>query len=74
MDSNGKANRPLPVLLSTKEVADLLDCSIKTVYRLRDAGRIPAPLHIGRDLRWRLDRLQTWIDRGCPDCRVAFRK
>jgi len=34
-------------LLDVKEVAGLLSCSPRTVYRLADAGRIPAPVRLG---------------------------
>ncbi len=53
-------------LLSLGDVATRLRVSTRHVRRLADAGRIPAPIHIGRLLRWRSEQLSTWIDAGCP--------
>jgi excisionase family DNA binding protein len=55
-----------PVLLDVKAVAALLNCSQRTVYRLADAGKMPAPLHLGALVRWPSDVLMDWIKSGCP--------
>jgi excisionase family DNA binding protein len=42
-------------VLTAKEVASLLKCSRWTVYKLRDAGKIPAPFFLfdgARGERW----------------------
>jgi excisionase family DNA binding protein len=58
-------NRP-PALLDVDAVAKLLTCSPRTVWRLSDAGKMPAPVRVGRLVRWPLKVLMEWIDRGCP--------
>lgn len=45
------------ILLTPAQVADLLGTSIRTVERLVHAGRLPAPLKLGRASRWRRDTL-----------------
>jgi excisionase family DNA binding protein len=59
------------VLLDVQQVADLLNCSARHVYRLADAGRMPAPLKLGALVRWRRQDLDTWLTGGCRPVRAA---
>lgn len=52
----------LPLLLDVKEVAALLSVSVRSVWRLRDAGDLPAPVRVGKLIRWRRDALLRWLD------------
>lgn len=56
-------------LLTVKEVAEWLGCSVKHVWRQADAGRMPRPVKFGGLTRWRRNELQTWIDGGCRPVR-----
>lgn len=58
-------------MMTVKEVAGLMGCSIRTVWSLADTGRMPAPVRVRRIVRWRSDEVQEWIAAGCPDCREA---
>jgi excisionase family DNA binding protein len=60
-------------LLDVRAVAALLDCSTRHVYRLADAGRMPAPLRLGALIRWRRQDLDAWLAAGCRPCRTAGR-
>jgi excisionase family DNA binding protein len=53
-------------LIDAPEAADRLRVSVRTLRRLTDAGRCPAPIRVGRCLRWRSSDLDTWIAAGCP--------
>ncbi len=53
-------------LLDVSDVAKLLNCSPRHVYRLADAGRMPRPVRLGALVRWRADELRRWIADGCP--------
>ncbi|NLV40943.1 MAG: helix-turn-helix domain-containing protein [Candidatus Hydrogenedentes bacterium] len=55
-------------LLDVVAVAGLLGISERGVWRFRDAGRMPAPVTLGRLVRWRHADLTAWIAAGCPDC------
>ena len=55
-----------PVLLTVKEVAEMLGLSERTVYRLADVNKMPRPVKIGAAVRWRRNELDTWIEDGCP--------
>lgn len=54
-----------PMLLDVRSVAALLDCSTRTVRRLADSGRMPAPIKVAALLRWRRDAIEEWIAGGC---------
>ena len=59
-------DRAASVLLDVRAVAALLDCSRRHIYRLADAGRMPAPVRIGALVRWRRSDLDAWLAAGCP--------
>ncbi len=54
------------LLLSADQLARILDVSVRTIWRLRDTGRLPPPLRIGGGVRWRRADIQNWIEEGCP--------
>jgi excisionase family DNA binding protein len=56
-------------LLDVQAVAELLGCSTRHVYRLSDAGRMPAPVKLGALVRWSASAIRQWIDAGCPAVR-----
>ncbi len=56
-------------MLTVDEVAKLLACSGRHVYRLVDAGHMPAPVRLGRAVRWPRIAIETWIIEGCPNLR-----
>ena len=55
----------LPVLLDVGQVAKLLGCSTRHVYRLADGGRMPRPVKLGALNRWSLAGIEEWISDGC---------
>jgi len=55
-------------LLNLNQVCGRLKLSRRSVYRLKDAGRMPQPLRLGRALRWRADELDQWVANGCKPC------
>lgn len=56
-------------LLDVRAVAALLDCSARQVFRLSEAGQMPAPVRIGRLVRWRRAEIDSWLAAGCPSSR-----
>ena len=57
----------VPILLSADRVAAALDISVRTLWRLRAAGKLPAPVKIGGSVRWRYEEITLWIEAGCPN-------
>ena len=62
------------VLISIHDVAKMLNCSPRHVYRLVDTRRIPQPVKLGALLRWVRSDVDQWVTNGCPDCRKGNRR
>jgi len=61
-------------MLNVGDVAKMLRCSTRTVYRLADSGRMPRPVKLGALVRWPRDEIEGWVADGCPNCRKAVRR
>lgn len=59
-------NAQTPSLLTAKEVAGLLKVSMRTIWRLKSAGRLPQSIDLGGSVRWSALEVFRWIERGCP--------
>jgi predicted DNA-binding transcriptional regulator AlpA len=55
-----------PLLITAEELARLLHISLRTLWRLRSAGRLPEPVRIAGMVRWRVDEIKNWVAAGCP--------
>ena len=53
----------MPELRSTAKTAAMLDCSIRTVYRLVDRGEL-RPVRLGRVLRFEIDEIERYLLRN----------
>jgi len=58
-------------LLDVQQVAELLNCSVRHVYRLVDSGKMPRPVRLGTLCRWSREELDDWIAAGCKPIRMA---
>jgi len=65
--------RELPAMLAVDDVAGLLACSARHVYRLADLGRMPRPVKLGALVRWSRAAVLAWVEQGCPSCRGAVK-
>ena len=45
------------------DIADRLQVSVRTVYRLPN---FPAPIRIGRLVRWREEDVDAWVEKRAP--------
>lgn len=64
-------DQPVPdaerlLLITVDQVANLLQVSERTVWRMRSGGDIPAPVRVAGNVRWRLGEIKDWINAGCP--------
>ena len=55
--------------LKASDVALMLNCSTRNVYRLRDSGKIPTSVKIGSLVRWHEQVIRNWIADGCKPSR-----
>ena len=62
LDSDGAH----PQLLTAKCVAELLQISTRSLWRLLSAGKLLQPVRLGGSVRWRAAEVTRWINAGCP--------
>jgi excisionase family DNA binding protein len=62
--ANASQNRT--ALITAAELAELMQISPRTLWRLLSAGKIIQPIRIGGSTRWRLREVEEWIAAGCP--------
>lgn len=55
-----------PLVITAAQLAKLLQVSLRTLWRLNSAKRLPAPVRLGGTVRWRFDEIRIWIAEGCP--------
>lgn len=54
-------------LITAKTLAKMLSVSVRTVWRLRSAAKLPEPVIIGGSVRWKLSDIELWQRLGCCD-------
>jgi len=54
------------------DIGVILKCSLRTVYRLIDSGRMPPPVRLGGLIRWSPAVIDEWLAKGCPSCRTQL--
>jgi predicted DNA-binding transcriptional regulator AlpA len=55
-----------PQLIDAAEFARLLSVSKATIWRLREAGKLPDAIALtSQCIRWRADIVADWINAGC---------
>ena len=69
IDGREAGSEKMPVMLTVNDVARMLKCSSRHVWRLSDAGRMPRPCKVGALCRWEQTTVKQWIADGCPNCR-----
>ena len=51
-----------PELLTAEAVADILNVSIRTIWRMIERGQLPEPVRFNRKLvRWRRADVTAWV-------------
>lgn len=48
-------------LLSPRELGDILSKSLNAIHHMRQRGMLPAPIKLGRSLRWRASDINAWL-------------
>jgi predicted DNA-binding transcriptional regulator AlpA len=62
-----------PSTYDVNDIAGRCKCSIRHVWRMRDAGILPQPIKLGSLVRWNAELIDDWIRRGCSPCRKGKR-
>ena len=55
------------LLLTAAQVAEILAISVRHVHKLNREEKIPAPVRLGRSVRWSRNEIKAWIAAGSPD-------
>ena len=53
-------------LICAESLARMLDVSVRTLWRLRNSGKLPLPIKLGGSVRWRTSEILAWVAAGCP--------
>ena len=56
-----------PYLLTAAQLCKLLNVSKRTLWRLRSASKLPAPVRLAGSVRWNANEIAAWINAGCPE-------
>jgi excisionase family DNA binding protein len=64
--TGGKLVLTDPLFYTVDDVAALLQVSKRHVWRMHDAGRMPAAVRLGRLVRWPKALIDDWVRDGCP--------
>lgn len=50
-------------MLTLSELAALLSVTVQTLYDLHSKGRSPRGFRVGRELRFRVSEVESWLER-----------
>jgi predicted DNA-binding transcriptional regulator AlpA len=56
-----------PILIDAEGLAKILMVTVRHVRRMDAGGDLPAPIRLGRLVRWRRDEILKWLAADCPD-------
>jgi len=62
MDTERLTGLGLEPILTTRELADYLGVNVQAIYDLRNDGRGPSGVRVGRELRYRVSDVRRWLD------------
>jgi excisionase family DNA binding protein len=54
-------------LMTVKDIAKKLQLSPRSIWRMVNTGKMPAPVRLIRSVRWKRSDIEQWIAFGCPD-------
>jgi prophage regulatory protein len=65
--TNGHNKLAEALAVSARELSEMLSVSLRQVWRLNCAGKLPRPIRLGGSVRWNRAEIQQWFEAGCPD-------
>lgn len=60
-------------MITQKELARLLNLSVRTIIRMRHTGKIPVEAGLCRKVLWDQSIIEAWVSSGCP-CRSKWER
>jgi excisionase family DNA binding protein len=61
METSARVISGLEPMLSIEELAEYLALPVRTLYDWRQCGREPRAIHVGRQLRYFVSDVQSWL-------------
>jgi prophage regulatory protein len=63
-------DRNAQLAMSARQLSQMLNVSLRQVWRLNAAGKLPQPIRLGGSVRWNRQEVTEWFESGCPDRKV----
>lgn len=54
------------ILITVRDAAQLLSISVRSLQRLVDGGKCPAPVRVGGRVLHDRQKIERWVADGCP--------
>jgi prophage regulatory protein len=67
---HAKSDQDSQLAVSARQLAALLNVSLRQVWRLNAAGKLPRPVRLGGSIRWDRQEIIDWFKAGCPERKV----
>ncbi len=55
------------IAISARQLSQMLGVSLRHVWRLNSAGKLPKPIRLGGSVRWNREEVRRWFEASCPD-------
>lgn len=62
-----KVSSANPIAISARELAQMLGVSLRQIWRLKSADRLPKAIKLGGSVRWNRQEIIDWFEAGCLD-------
>jgi prophage regulatory protein len=56
--------------ISARGLAEMLNVSLRQIWRLSASRKLPKPIRLGGSVRWNRQEVTTWFEARCPDRRA----
>ncbi len=67
MQTNECSRLAQALAVSARDLKEMLNVSLRQVWRLNSAGKLPKPIRLGGSVRWNREEVRDWFAAGCPE-------
>lgn len=53
-------------LINANDLAEMLSISVRHIWRMKAAGKLPKTVKVGGCVRWLLSDIKLFLETGCP--------
>lgn len=62
-----QVNQTQPLVISAKQLSEMLGVSVRQVWRLNATGKLPKQIRLGGSVKWKRNEIIDWLGQNCPD-------